>query len=75
MSTEPFERRRFGKTAKDKKSGAKARALKNRAMRVQWEHDPRSMRNPGGEPFPVTACNGKRNKHRYMKAGKQVIKT
>lgn len=61
-TTAPHPRPRTGKTAKDRASGATARRLTNRAMRVEWEHDPKRV------SFPKSACNGKKNLSRYTGA-------
>ena len=65
----PHPRPRWGKTEKDRSSGAKERRDHNLALRVEWEHDPKSTR------FPKVACNGKKNRHRWTgKGGNTVVK-
>ena len=49
---------RPGMTEKDRKSGAFERRLRNRDLRVAWQHDPKA----DNRFFPVQACNGKRNR-------------
>jgi len=59
---------RIGKTAKERKDGTHARAAANRAVRVAWQHDPRSTT----ASFPHHVCNGKKNRHSVSKRAKSV---
>lgn len=63
---------RIGKTRKDHESGAHARRIANRQARAAWNNS----RDSAGkmDPFPVSACNGKRNRHRVTgKKGETVF--
>lgn len=55
------KRIRTGKTEKDRKSGAKERAAANMAARREFDQQTRNS----PVPFPVHACNGKKNRHRW----------
>lgn len=62
---------RFGKTAKERASGVHANRFNNRVRRAAWQH---SQHSPGPtDPFPVTACNGKRNRHRVTGKGGETV--
>lgn len=56
---------RIGKTAKDHNSGAHSNRFKNRAARVSWYMN--------RDAFPKTACNGKKNRHRYTGKGNKTV--
>jgi hypothetical protein len=55
-------RPRLGKTKKDRANGAAGKNQQNKDMRASWQQDSK------GSKFPVSACNGKRN--RYQVTGK-----
>lgn len=62
---------RVGKTVKDHRSGAHGRRASNREARNAWCNDPKRTQGT----FPYSVCNGKRNKTRFMKRGKMVVRT
>lgn len=70
-------RPRMGKTKRDRMGNADARRMRNRAQRVQWEHDCdfTFSGNNKSVPFPATAANGKRNRHRVAAKGGEARRT
>jgi len=62
--------RRPGKTQRDRESGAQARNEANKRARVAWQHGDGRR---GSNPFPKTACNGKKNRHRTMEKGANYV--
>jgi hypothetical protein len=63
--------KRFGKTKKDKASGAHARRLDNQQARANWSN--RSNNDRSNANFPTMTCNGKKNRHRYTGKGNQTV--
>ena len=61
---------RVGKTRRERSSGAAAKRLENRDLRVGWQHDDKSTILS----FPFHTCNGKKNRNEWTgKGGKRVI--
>lgn len=60
---------RWGKTEKDHQSGAWGNRFENRRQREAWQKDNRAT----NASFPKTACNGKKNRHRWTGKGNTTI--
>ena len=63
-------RPRWGKTAKDRASGAMARNASNKDTRASWCND--SKRS--ADNFPYSTCNGKRNRTVITGKGNEQIR-
>lgn len=50
--------RKTGKTDRDRKSGAFARNVSNKATRAAWESDTKAT----NDKFPANSCNGSKNR-------------
>lgn len=61
------KRVRHGKTRKDRASGAMARNAENKYSRAAWQGDTK------GSPFPVSTCNGQRNRYRVTGKGGETV--
>ncbi len=66
-----LKRVRIGKTARERESGVHENRFANRDLRVSWQHEASGKAKVA---FPATACNGKKNRHRWTgKGGKTVL--
>ncbi len=65
-------RPRKGKTQKDVESGAKQRNHENKQARVAWQEQCRGNKLRE-QSFPITSCNGKKNRHRVTGKGNTTI--